>query len=350
MDQKWLVRGNTLEISQVPTFQNKLENKVYRMQMSMEGPYLELLHDGFEFNYKLYDISYEFVNRVVKTFKNTKDNLGILMNGIKGTGKTVTAELITRALNLPVIIIASPFSLSNFLNDIKQDVIIFVDEYEKVYEKSGTDSEMLSLMDGALGNGYRRVFLFTTNQPKVNDNMIDRPGRIRYIREFGNLSLKSIMEIVDDKLVHKHLKECTVKAISRLNLITIDIVKAVIDEVNIHEEDPKNFIDVMNIRVIKENISMIHHMEKENKVLRGNIYGDMEPNLPFTDTHVGWNLIVDGKNYGEIKKVINDRTLLVEEENYSIKESKYTIIEQVYEFVVSEGRNPIFVPQNTLVI
>jgi len=58
-------------------------------------------------------------------------------------------------------------------------VIIFVDEYEKVFRSDGDydgSTGILTLMDGALSSEYRRLFLFTTNTLSVNSNLLQRPG------------------------------------------------------------------------------------------------------------------------------------------------------------------------------
>ena len=59
--------------------------------------------------------------------------------------------------------------------------------------------------------------------------MLQRPGRLRYVKTFEDLTVGVIMEIVDDKLIHKQHREKTVNFISKLDTITIDIVKAVVD-------------------------------------------------------------------------------------------------------------------------
>jgi DNA-directed RNA polymerase subunit F len=179
------------------------------------------------------------------------------MNGVKGTGKSVTAEQICNLFlenhNMPVILINQRMNgLIEFLASIEQDIVVFVDEYEKVFvnENGGRNnaSEILTLMDGALKSTHRRVFVFTTNNKYIDENLLERPGRIRYVKEFSDLEKEVIEELVEDLLVNKTRKESCINFISRLQKITIDIVKALITEVNIHDEDPETFADIFNVK------------------------------------------------------------------------------------------------------
>lgn len=235
---------------------------IYKVEVDPQrGLYLSQIMDKFSFPYKIYGIETKFVDRVIKTYKNTKGNLGILLNGIKGTGKTVTAELISNELQLPVILINADYSngsgsdpLVSFINDIQQDIVLLFDEYEKIYENSSFT--MLSIMDGVMSNGFRKTFLLTTNQSWINENMLSRPSRIRYVKQFGDLSIESIIEIIDDKLKYTKFKDEIIRYISGLSIITVDIVKSVVEEVNIHNESPEEFKDIMNAKVNDERIDI----------------------------------------------------------------------------------------------
>ena len=60
--------------------------------------FLERIADKFYFGFKLYGIDETFVTHVLDTYSKqaSKHNLGVLLNGAKGTGKTVTAKIFTR--------------------------------------------------------------------------------------------------------------------------------------------------------------------------------------------------------------------------------------------------------------
>ncbi len=265
-DKKWYIENDAYFLGNPRDEAGKLPLGVYIFQLSQErGPYLQRIEDEFTFNYKIYGKEDAFIERAVKTYHNTVGNFGILLNGIKGTGKTVTGKIISNKLRLPVILIQANYGgiIGQYLSGIGQDVVAFIDEYEKVFvdvDSNGRSIDrgaLLSIMDGALGGNNRVVFMLTTNNLFVNENLISRPGRIRYIKNFAQLPLSIINEIVDDILVYPELKEQVVEDLSTMQLITIDIVKAVLEEVNIHHELPRQFFDIFNSKLLDMRANVI---------------------------------------------------------------------------------------------
>jgi hypothetical protein len=79
----------------------------------------------------------------------------------------------------------------------------------------------------------RKVFILTTNTLDVNENLIGRPGRIRYVKQFGNLTEKAINEFLDDNLKNQTNRKAVLRVIDTLAISTIDILKCVVEEVNL---------------------------------------------------------------------------------------------------------------------
>ena len=119
-----------------------------------------------------------------------------------------------------------------FLSGIEGDCILFLDEFEKNFSES--DSTILQIMDGVYNSKYRKVFLLTTNAMTINENMVGRPSRIRYVKEFGNLDLKVVNEYLDDALQVPEARQDLLDFIDSLTISTIDILKTIVNEVNIH--------------------------------------------------------------------------------------------------------------------
>ena len=314
--KKWSQSGNHFSLDDVTSHIDALPVGVYTLSKGMFGFYLEKLEDKFEFEYKLYGLETNLINRVKKTWDTQNKNLGVLLNGIKGTGKTVTAKVIANQSNLPVILVTNnPESggIPEFLSTIEQDVVVFIDEYEKIF---GEEADLLTVMDGVLNSEFRRLFLLTTNKTYINDNLLQRPSRIRYYKTFKDLTPAVICEIVDDLLIHKQFRDETISAISNLEIITIDIVKAVVDEVNIHSESPKAFLDVFNVKKIAGRFTVFLQTTDEKDVVHEKLIKQGVKISPrqFNPDCVDDSFYVDDNYLGEIVEVLDFDTVIVKEQ------------------------------------
>ena len=218
---------------------------------------LQRIGDRFDFDFKLYELGTEPIILLVKrtweseAFVKGNKNLGVIFNGIKGTGKTLSAKLLCNAIGLPVVIVQkSGDGLLPFLQSLNFECVVFVDEAEKTFKKGEDDDVLLRLIDGVY-NARRRLYVLTTNQLTLNDNLLGRPGRIRYRFEFSNLLPQAIEEYLDDNLRPdlEGQREAIFRQIDLLEISTIDILKALVDEVNIHGQLPD--APCLNIPVAK---------------------------------------------------------------------------------------------------
>lgn len=283
--KSWVKMGNKYYFQEVGTNLEKLPPCIFRLDIDQfDNLYLTEVSDKFSFGGKLYDIEDAFVSRAIKSFKALGGNMGILLNGTKGTGKTVTAKIICNKLLIPTIIIHQDYKdIPAFINNFQQEAIFFFDEYEKIYEDYKSD--ILTVMDGVMTTMHKKLFILTTNESHVNYNMLQRPGRIRYFKTFEDLSREAILEIIDDTLENKDFKEDIIKFISELEIITIDIVKAVVSEVNIHNEPPAAFADIFNVKKIEDAFDVFEVLPggKKECILKG-----VRVNFPkFAKLHVG---------------------------------------------------------------
>ena len=203
---------------------------------------LQRIGDSFEFNFKIYELGCEEMLQTIRktwdseVFVRGEKNLGVIFNGLKGTGKTLSAKLLCNALDLPVVIVQYPYEgLVNFLQSFCFECIVFIDEAEKTFKKGEDDDVLLRLIDGVY-NQTRKLYILTTNQLTLNDNLLGRPGRIRYRFEFGNLLPKAVKDYLDDNLLPEYVdqRKSILEQVDLLEISTIDILKALVDEVNIH--------------------------------------------------------------------------------------------------------------------
>ena len=241
---------------------------------------LQRIGDSFEFNFKIYELGCEEMLQIIKktwdseVFVAGEKNLGVIFNGIKGTGKTLSAKLLCNALNLPVLIVQSPYDgLLNFLQSLCFECVVFIDEAEKTFKMGEDDDVLLRLIDGVY-NQTRKLYILTTNQLTLNDNLLGRPGRIRYRFEFGNLQPKAVKDYIDDNLLPEYAdqRDNILEQVDLLEISTIDILKALVDEVNIHGCLPE--IQCLNIPTAKYAFEILEFLDLQS-------YGDKELVLTF---------------------------------------------------------------------
>ena len=165
----WLKNGRFLrQVEDTTSIIPALPKKVFNMCFDPDRReiYLEEFADEFHFDFKIYGMESKLIEHVMRTFENTTSNLGMLFNGIKGTGKTITAKIIANRTNLPVILINAPFpGLAEFIAKIACPCVLFFDEFETNFDTNRKeDVDLLSIMDGVFNSPYRRVFILTTNK------------------------------------------------------------------------------------------------------------------------------------------------------------------------------------------
>ena len=117
------VKMNILENNGRYTFYNSLDIKSeldiknYLFNFDAFGNcFLENL-ENFKLPEKVYDIDKELRFLVKKSFEHNPTNLGVLLMGNKGQGKSFTAKLLCRDMNLPIVVINK--SIPNFINSFK---------------------------------------------------------------------------------------------------------------------------------------------------------------------------------------------------------------------------------------
>lgn len=292
--QIWLQDGNVFSQGSATTVSHPegLPKGIYEVKVSMTGFYLSKIAESFTFDYKLYGLNQKFIDYVLKTYENTTGNLGVLLDGIKGTGKTVVAKELCNRLQLPVVLVQSMGSDTNsklikyLSTSIDFDCIFFFDEYEKEFKNS---SDVLSFMDGTYNSIYRKVFLLTTNELNVDPNLLGRPSRIRYKKSFSNLSEEVTREILNDILEDKTAIEKVIELTHSMNIITIDLIKAIATEINIHGvEALPNIKETFNIE-----FSRFTYLYREVQIR----YCDLE----FTPENIN-NILKAFYKFKEIKK------------------------------------------------
>lgn len=161
-------------------------------------------------------------------------------------------------VDIPVINIASYIpGMLEFVSSLEFECVILIDEAEKTYRNDEPEASqiLLKMIDGVM-NKSRKLYILTTNSLNINENLIGRPGRIRYIQSFTNISAKAINEYIADNLKVPEAKESILNLVESLEVSTIDTLKSIVDEANIHGviEDGNN----LNLSISTTYVDMLY--------------------------------------------------------------------------------------------
>jgi hypothetical protein len=264
--------GATYLIKDLTATHDKLPLGVYLTQYNDNtGEYSLVAKEQFKLPKKIYG-DYSIVKRWLKSWKhNSEKNMGILLSGTKGTGKTITAQKFCIEAKMPVIIVDSPHGggyakgFNNFIsNPVFNNSIVFIDEFEKIYQGRDEQSELLGLLDGAFMT--KLIFLLTVNENNLNDYLNNRLNRIKYHKAYGDLETEIVEEVIEDLLVNKEHKDSIYKFFKKVNMCTFDLLVNVIKEMNLFNEDAITCGAHLNL-TIQEKIYAVYELfdGKEHK-------------------------------------------------------------------------------------
>lgn len=283
---KILKSGNMYTIAEIEATYNKLPIGVYNLGLNNRGFYLTRASD-FSVPEKIYgDLSP--VDRWLKTYNDKKRNVGVLLSGLKGGGKTITAKLLAIKAEKPIITISQPFSGQEFIDFITDpilgDCVIFLDEFEKVYRQGNKDEDgddsLLSLLDGPYETHH--LFIFTVNQTRINSNLINRPSRILYSRTYEGLSENDVIEIANDKLKDKKFMDDLVRTSHKIFQLSFDILISIIDEINRFNEPASKCIEYMNLTPKQVSLNCVQwYIDDDGKLNRE--YSGWNNNVRYED-------------------------------------------------------------------
>ena len=251
-------------------------------EKSMGGSRLGLLKmaNQFTFNFKIYDLGVDdTMQKIEKTwnsdvFVEGNKNLGVIFNGLKGTGKTIASKILSNRLHMPVIIVNAPYEgLLGFVQSLNFECVVLIDEAEKTFKQNG--DVLLKMIDGVY-NEARKLYILTTNRLSIDENLLGRPGRIRYIKQFGNLTVKAVADYIKDNLRDQSKKEMIIEMVDLLEISTIDILKSIVDEVNIHGEISRNSLlnvpkATYKIDIIRFDDVSTNQFDELKDFIRGNL-------------------------------------------------------------------------------
>lgn len=159
---------------------------------------------------------------ILKYYK-LEGGLGMLMYGAPGTGKTMFAEAIANAMNLPLFIVTPADIFKSYVGESEQAVkqifqeldacpdgaILFVDECESIFSrrtqdtkdyKAAVTTELLQRINGFGVDGSKRIMIAATNRPDVIDPAYLRYKRFSHLIHVTPPDLEAKRAIIESKL------------------------------------------------------------------------------------------------------------------------------------------------------
>jgi len=274
---------------------NELPPKNFVIHFDSEkGEYYGVEVEEFTLPVKIYgDYSID-IKRYLNSFNTLDKNLGILLSGYKGAGKSLMAKQLMIEAKLPTLIIEENFKgtkFNDFINSINQEVVVFFDEFEKVYKEQVDQEELLTLFDGVVDS--KKIFLLTANKDNINEFFENRPSRIKYLKQFKTVDKELLEEIMEDILEDSAHEDAFVDIVNTLGECGKDLIISLIEEVNMTGDSPLECAKRMNIKIPRARYDFVALLNSGDKH-EGTYYFH-----PLEKESITFNSWCDGFNYDE---------------------------------------------------
>lgn len=156
-----------------------------------------------------------------------------------------------------------------FIPRLSFEAVILIDEAEKTFSDKDDAHYLLKLIDGVY-NKTRKLYILTTNKLHINENLIGRPGRIRYIQEFTNLPKEAVEEYLKDNLEDLSKLDEVMNIVDLLEISTIDILKSLVEEFNIFDGigGDRSIMNIPKCNYIFDAIEFYGYTEEDIPLIR----------------------------------------------------------------------------------
>jgi hypothetical protein len=221
----------------------------YTVGHSIKGFYLNPITD-FDIKGKIYGKTTRQADRILQTFGDRPNSTGVLLNGEKGSGKTMLAKIISQKAaqqGISTLVINTAFTgdgFNQFIQSIDEPCVIVFDEFEKVFDEKEQEAT-LTLLDGVYPT--KKLFVLTVNDKyRVNQHMRNRPGRIFYMLDFKGLDEDFIREYCMDNLKDTSHTDQVARLHMMFDSFNFDMLKALVEEMNRYNESVNQALEMLN--------------------------------------------------------------------------------------------------------
>ena len=221
---------------------------------------LNLTNQKFKLPPKIYGKAPSRARHFLEAYKRSINNLGVMLTGEKGTGKSELAHLICNMAideGYPVVVVygvhgdnENTQKLIDFIESLG-DVIVLLDEFGKNFPVYLQD-RILPLLSSS-SNGKKMFVITENNYYSLSQYIRSRPGRARYHIEFNRLEPEVLTEYLEDKQVDKEFAQEVLNFYSKTPRFTFDYLKALVEEHQLFPETPfKDLVKILNIDELKK--------------------------------------------------------------------------------------------------
>ena len=225
----------------------------YKVEFSKMTGFSLSVHNDLLVKEKMYGTSYKKADKVMNTFNHLNRNMGVILSGPKGVGKTMFARRLAelgKEQGLPLILVDAPYpGIEDFIESIEQECIVLFDEFEKTFRKAkeeegGPQERLLSLFDGI--DGGKKLYVITCNRVSgLNEYFLNRPGRFHYHFILSTPTGNEVREYMEDNLdgdARKYIDN--IVTLSSMSAFTYDVLRAIAFELNLGNSLSETMMDL----------------------------------------------------------------------------------------------------------
>lgn len=116
---------------------DKLPAQCYQVDFNPQAGFYLTKYDDIKISEKIYGVHLQKVQKVLNSFKIVNRNLGVILSGDKGIGKSLFAKLLAEEgikEGYPLIIVNCYYpGIADFLTSIQQEVVFFLMNLIKLF-------------------------------------------------------------------------------------------------------------------------------------------------------------------------------------------------------------------------